>query len=77
MAMTEQFCQSNRRNRLCNTSRKVLGPIKFKESQSKSDPVFFLTNKDKLETSHYEFHSSRISPIEKREKSYVYMLIDY
>jgi len=69
------FCAIKKNKNVCEN--KMIGPIKFDPLEPRKEhPVFFMTNRAKLETERYEFHVSKHSPASKSLNSYVYMLFD-
>jgi hypothetical protein len=56
------LCDYQENAHLCDDNRKAVGPIKLDiESEDPAEPVFFLTNREPLETERYEFHKSKLS----------------
>jgi len=69
----EDVCQRSDFQAICDTNQKSLGPILLDpDSTDKTQPVFFFTNKDALDTDRFEFHKSKSSVVSDR--SYVFML---
>lgn len=71
LSQPSQICSAN--SHFCDGS--LLGPIKNKtQTSEKSDLIFYFANKEKLETSRYDFHISKMSDELHLNKSYVYLL---
>lgn len=62
----------------CNKNKTVIGPINFhqdyKEDGIGQNLVFFMANRDELDTDQFEFHKSKHGHELQNKKSYIYVI---
>ena len=75
------ICRNGKNGNICESDREIVGPIKAKRQAgdteaSKTQPVYYFTNRQPLQTERYEFHKSLYTDRMQNDQSYVYMLFD-